>query len=94
MEGRPTLIAIEHDDYHAEHVGVTGDGRQFILTTPFDPAVGTKPGGEFVALYVFDKAGCLLEAKVDSFGLSWSRFFGHPDRAYQARQRSYSLGER
>jgi hypothetical protein len=68
VEGRPTLIAIEHDDYHAEHVGVTRDGRQFILTTPFSPPGGTNPGCEFVALYVFDKAGHLLEAKVDSFG--------------------------
>jgi hypothetical protein len=54
--------------YHAEHIGVTGDGREFILTTPFDPPVCANPGCEFVALYVFDKAEHLLEAKIDSFG--------------------------
>lgn len=68
MEGRPALIAIDHDDYHAEHIGVTGDGRQFILTIPFDPAIGNNPGCEFVALYIFDKSGHLLDAKIDSFG--------------------------
>ena len=31
----PTLIAINHDDYHAEHVGRMSDGRQFFLTMPF-----------------------------------------------------------
>jgi hypothetical protein len=36
----PELIAIEHDDYHAEHVGMTVDGRQFFLTDSFDPATG------------------------------------------------------
>jgi hypothetical protein len=68
MEGRPTLIAIDHDDYHAEHIGRTRDGRQFILTNPFDPAVGKYPGCEFVALYLFDASGKLIEAKIDSFG--------------------------
>ena len=33
-DGRPELIAINHDDYHAEHVGRTADGRQFFLTRP------------------------------------------------------------
>lgn len=64
MEGRPDLIAIDHDDYHAKHIGRTRDGRQFILTTPFDPAIGS----EFVALYLFDLSGRLIEAKIDSFG--------------------------
>lgn len=68
MEGRPDLIAIDHDDYHAEHIGRTDDGRQFILTTPFDPAMGVNPGCEFVALYTFDLSGQLIEAKIDSFG--------------------------
>lgn len=68
MQPAPTLIAIDHDDYHAEHVGRTPDGRQFILTNPFDPAVGSHPGCEFVALYLFDGAGRLLEAQIDSFG--------------------------
>jgi hypothetical protein len=67
-DGRPDRIAIEHDDYHAKHVGWTTDGRQFILTTPFQPAMDDNPGGEFVALYVFDTDGKLLEAKIDELG--------------------------
>ena len=30
-DARPALIAIEHDDYHAEYVGHLADGRQFFL---------------------------------------------------------------
>lgn len=67
-EGPPHLVAINHDDYHAEHVGRTADGRQFFLTTPFEPAIGGRDGNEFVALYLFDEAGKLLEAKIDEFG--------------------------
>lgn len=59
----PELIAIDHDDYHAEHVGRTADGRQFFLTTPFEPG-----GDEFVALFLFDAAGRLLDAQIDNFG--------------------------
>jgi hypothetical protein len=62
------LMAIDHDDYHAEHVGHTADGRQFFLTTPFDPGSGQKSGNEFVALYLFDSAGMLIEALIDAFG--------------------------
>jgi hypothetical protein len=64
----PELIAINHDDYHAEHVGHTQDGRQFFLTNPFEPALGAEPGGEYVALFLFDRRGDLLEAKIDDFG--------------------------
>src|SRR5258708_5908691 len=64
----PSHIAIDHDDYHAEHVGRTSDGRQFFLTTPFEPATGGRTGEEFVALYPFDDDGKLLEAQIDSFG--------------------------
>lgn len=64
----PNLVAIEHDDYHAEHVGRTEDGRQFFLTNPFEPAIGGREGCEFVALYIFDAEGTLIEALVDSFG--------------------------
>lgn len=63
----PALIAIDHDDYAARHIGRTADGRQFFLTTPFVPAMGTE-GGEFVALYLFDAAGALLEAQIDAIG--------------------------
>ncbi len=65
---RPELIAINHDDYHAEHVGHTEDGRQFFLTNPFEPAAGDQRGAEYVALFLFDRRGNLLEAKVDDFG--------------------------
>jgi hypothetical protein len=65
----PRRIAINHDDYHAEHVGRTADGRQFFLTTPFKPAVGDKETDqEFVALYLFDANGLFLEARIDAFG--------------------------
>ena len=67
-DGPPDVIAINHDDYHAKHVGRTADGRQFILTTPFEPARDGVAGGEFVALYVFDANGKLLDAKIDGFG--------------------------
>jgi hypothetical protein len=66
--GPPKTIAINHDDYHAKHVGWTADGRQFILTTPFEPAIAGRKGSEFVALYLFDAKGKLLEAKIEDFG--------------------------
>lgn len=64
----PELIAINHDDYHAEHVGTTSDGRQFFLTTPFEPALGTNPGCEFIALYLFDSSGRLVDSKIENLG--------------------------
>ena len=68
-DGPPSRIAIDHDDYHAEHVGRTADGRQFFLTTPFEPAMrGEDDGQEFVAMYVFDADGRFLEARIDAFG--------------------------
>ncbi|GIJ80584.1 hypothetical protein SAMN05443287_115102 [Micromonospora phaseoli] len=66
--GPPSRIAIDHDDYHAEHVGRTADGRQFFLTTPFEPAYGNDEGQEFVACYLFDTEGRFLEARIDTFG--------------------------
>ena len=64
----PDLIAINHDDYHAEHVGHTRDGRQFFLTNPFEPAGADQQGAEYVALFLFDGSGNLLEARIDDFG--------------------------
>jgi hypothetical protein len=64
----PILIAIDADDYHAEHVGRTSDGRQFFLTTPFEPAINGAKGCEFVALYTFDVNGKFIAAEIDSFG--------------------------
>jgi hypothetical protein len=63
----PLQIAIDHDDYHARYVGLTADARQFFLTTPFVPAMGEE-GGEFIALYIFDAQGELIEARVDAMG--------------------------
>jgi hypothetical protein len=69
MPGKPPeLVVINHDDYHARFVGQTADGLQFFLTTPFEPAIGGGAGGEFLALYLFDTKGALIEAKIDSFG--------------------------
>ena len=70
VEVPPDLVAINCDDYHAKHVGRSSDGRQFFLTTPFEPAsaIGASDGGEFVALYLFDSTGALLDAKIDAFG--------------------------
>jgi hypothetical protein len=66
-DGAPKLITIDHDDYSAKYVGRTADGRQFILTTPFEPAMDG-PGAEFLALYLFDDAGKLLDAKIENLG--------------------------
>jgi hypothetical protein len=63
----PEKIAIDRDDYHAEHVGTLSDGRQFFVTTPFVPA-GHGPGREFIAVYLFDADGKLLEARIDDLG--------------------------
>jgi hypothetical protein len=91
MGERPTLITIDHDDYHAAHVGRTHDGRQFILTNPFDPAIGGNPGCEFVALYTFDEAGHLVEAIIDSLGPR-SRLDEHA-RSSLYSERLASLGD-
>jgi len=62
---KPTIIAIDHDDYQARHVGRLPDGRQFFLTEPFTFAVSGCPGRNFVALFLFDKRGRFVEARVD-----------------------------
>jgi len=66
----PAKIAIEPDGRIAEFLGRTADGRQFFLTTPFEPATGPGAidGREFVALYLFEDDGTLLEAQIDDFG--------------------------
>lgn len=90
--GPPKRLAINHDDYHAEHVGRTADGRQFFLTTPFDP--GTHEGNdgqEFVALFLFDADGRFLEAKVDAFGPRATMDRAAAKAAYDGRLRE--LGE-
>jgi hypothetical protein len=67
-KGPPKTVALNHDDYHAEHVGRLADGRQFFLTIPFVPANKTGTGREYIALYIFDKSGQLLSATIDDLG--------------------------
>ncbi|MBY0263357.1 MAG: hypothetical protein K2Q20_13495 [Phycisphaerales bacterium] len=64
----PKLIPILRDDYHAQHIGTTADGRQFFLTTPFLPASGGTGGCEFIARYVFSRSGDLIDATIDDLG--------------------------
>lgn len=64
----PALIAIDHDQHHADLIGHLPDGRQFFITTPFEWSSPNNPGREFVALYLFNAAGQLLEARIDDFG--------------------------
>ena len=68
MGGLPDTFPINHDDYHARHIGRTADGRQFFLTTPFVPALGNEAGGEYIALFTFDAKGKLLAATIDELG--------------------------
>jgi hypothetical protein len=66
---KPTLVAINHDEYEAKYVGRLADGRQFFCTNPFVPG-GAGPGsGEFLALYLFSPEGRLLEARIESYGV-------------------------
>ena len=81
----PTLIAIDHDDYHAEHIGHTADGRQFFLTTPFVPIVDEDDCQEFVALYLFAADGALLEARIDVLGRRSELDLDAARAAYQRR---------
>ncbi|MFB9320382.1 hypothetical protein [Cryptosporangium minutisporangium] len=77
-DGRPSLVAIQHDDYKAEYVGRLPDGRQFFLTWPF--AAGTGGGSrDFIALYLFDRAGRLLDAQIEELPANLS------DQQFQAR---------
>ncbi|HEX6802257.1 MAG TPA: hypothetical protein VF133_01135 [Terriglobales bacterium] len=64
----PTLIAIDHDDYHADRVGTTQDGTQFFVTTPFIPELEGAAGREFLAVFLFDTNGKLREARIDDLG--------------------------
>src|SRR5262245_65388107 len=67
-KGPPKSVALANDDDTAKHVGRMADGRQFFLTNPFVPASGGNPGREFLALYLFDKDGALLEAQIEDLG--------------------------
>ena len=67
-EGEPKLITIDNDDYKAEFVGRTKDNKQFFLTTPFTSVYSENGRHEFIALYIFDPNGNLLEARIDDLG--------------------------
>ncbi|MUL82990.1 hypothetical protein FZI95_13490 [Mycobacterium sp. CBMA247] len=55
---------IAHDDYHARLVGRAADGRQFFITTPFS----SRTSAEFVARYLFDADGALVDATIVPLG--------------------------
>lgn len=84
----PKLIPIRHDDYHAEYVGRTKDGRQFLLTDPFVQATADDPGREFLAVYLFDAKGRFLEARIDDLGVR-----GDLDNEKRTRLRDRRLDE-
>jgi hypothetical protein len=44
------------------------DGLQVFATTPFVPALGDEIGREFLAVYIFDQNGKLVEARIDDLG--------------------------
>ena len=64
----PEVIPIMHDEYHAQHIGKTPEGKQFILAAPFVPATDNEVGCEFIALYLFDANGKLIEDKIENLG--------------------------
>ncbi|HET6249024.1 MAG TPA: hypothetical protein VFE47_15105 [Tepidisphaeraceae bacterium] len=65
--GPPVLIALDPDESHAKYVGRTFDGRQFFVATHADPQCLIH-GHVFVAVYLFNSAGKLLEARIDDLG--------------------------
>ena len=88
----PSIIAIDYDNYHAKYVGHTGDGRQFFLTTQFIPPLSQHMrSSEFVALYLFDAEGVLVEARIDDLGSRQS--LNEQDRQLLIEQRLGELGE-
>lgn len=68
MSDTAITFRIVPDDYHATDVGQDANGHQFFLTTPFEPAGPDRKGAEYVALYLFDTDGCLIEARIDNLG--------------------------
>ncbi len=64
----PAFIALNQDDALAKYLGKTTAGRQFFLTKPFVPPAADNPGREFLALYLFDTEGTLVEARIEDLG--------------------------
>ena len=68
-EGPPRKIAINHDDYHARHIGRLQDGRQFFVTQLFEPKRDSdNPGCEYIARFIFDPEGNLVDSKIENLG--------------------------
>lgn len=63
----PECIPIKRDDYYAKFIGRTSSGYQFFLTNPF-VAEGKEPGCEFLARFLFDAQGNLVEETIDNLG--------------------------
>ncbi len=80
----PTSLLIAHDEDAAADIGITADGRQFFLTQPFVPALDG-PGCEFVAMFIFDAAGNLIEAIIDNLGPRKSMDRDHRNKLCQQR---------
>lgn len=87
--GRPQIIAINHDDYHAEHVGKMADGIQFFLTCPFEAAVRGEVGCEYIALFQFDEDGDFLDAAIESLGPRGSYAMETKKEKYLSRLASF-----
>lgn len=64
----PTFIAIDRDEAFAKYVGRTADRKQFFLTKPFVPAGPGQIEHDYLALYLFDEDGVLLEAQIEDLG--------------------------
>jgi hypothetical protein len=90
-EGKPDLVAIDHDDYHAKHIGVTPDGSQFFLTNPFEPRFNDQEGCEYIALFKFDKQGNLIDSDIEALGPRGS--FTDEDASAKYYSKLESLGD-
>ncbi|MCP4152710.1 MAG: hypothetical protein GY757_33555 [bacterium] len=87
---RPYKVAINHDDYHAAHIGKTKTGYQFFLTTPFEPAI-IDEGCEYIALFKFDLDGNHVESVIDKLGPRGS--FSEEERKKKYFSRLNELGD-
>lgn len=64
----PEKLTIPHDDYHGKYVGKSMDGKQFFLTTPFTYDEDLAKSHEFLALYVFNADGDLIDHSIKNLG--------------------------
>ena len=89
--GKPYKIAIDHDNYHAEHVGKTKSGHFFFLTTPFESARKDFEGCEYIALFLFDYDGNNTYSIIDRLGPRGSYTIEYKRKKYF--DRLHELGE-